>query len=385
MNELVTQSLQLADVSFLLSFKKILLTKVEVCWIDWIHEYIISYGKPPTLERFEKQFSHNFVSVPSNDPLGDIFDSTLAEKRNIYVRTEIQKHAQGLRDGQDPTAIINQIHEAVSGVDTSCVSSDVFDKSSYFRVPEIMLTGLPRLDEAIGGIVRGDLVYIAGRPGDGKTTLLLSMIAKWYWQGRKILLVSNEIRWDDMLFKVDAMLANMKIAEKRLGVWREDSKVKLRFLQYIQSISDGKIITPKGPVMKPSSVRALVSEHKPDVVCIDGAYLMSPNGAATNDWAELAAVSRELKQTANQENVPIIGVLQANRVSESNSIAGLGALAGTDSYGQDADIVMLLKAQGMVGGEKEVLLHTPKNRNGALAQVMVRYDFDGMGVYESNQ
>lgn len=385
MNELITQSLCEGDVSHLLAFKRELLTKIENNWLDWIHDYILKYGRPPTLERFEGEFSHNFVSVTSSDPLGDVFSRTLVDKRNIYVRTEIQKHAQILKDGEDPTAVIEKIYQAISGVDTSCVVSDMFDKSSYFRVPESLLTGLPRLDDAIGGIVRGDLVYIAGRPGDGKTTLLLSMIAKWYWQGKRVLMISNEIRWDDMLFKIDAMLANMKIAEKRLGIWEPNSKLKLQFLQYIQSISPGKIIAPKGPVMKPSAVRALIVQYKPDVVCIDGAYLMSPNGNATNDWAELATVSRELKQIANQENTPIVGVLQANRSSEQNSVNNLGALAGTDSYGQDADIVFLLKAQGLVDGEKEVLLHTPKNRNGALANVMIRYDFESMGVYESNQ
>lgn len=385
MNQLITESLVQSDLSYILPFKKVLLTKIEKQWVDWIHEYLLVYGQPPSLDRFEKQFGHNFTPVHSIDPLGDVFDQTLTKKRNIYVRTEIANHTQELKDGEDPTAIINRIYEAITSVDTSCVTSEYFDKSSYFRVPETMLTGLPKLDDVIGGIVRGDLVYIAGRPGDGKTTLLLSMIAKWYWQGKKILMISNEIRYDDMLFKVDAMLANMKISEKRLGIWQPQSTLKLKFLQYLQSISRGQIITPKGPVIKPSSVRALVSQHKPDVVCIDGAYLMSPNGAATNEWAELAAVSRELKQIANQENVPIIGVLQANRDSEYKSITGLGALAGTDSYGQDADIVLLLKAQGLVDGEKEVLLHTPKNRNGALANVMIRFDFEGMNVYESNQ
>lgn len=382
MNKLVTMSLVSQDVGYLLPFRRTLLNKIELSWLDWIGAYVTKYGKPPTLERFEKEFSENFSAVTSPDPLQDIFEQTFVEKRNLYVRTTISKHATELKEGADPMPIVQMIYDAIEGVDATCVDSEFWDKSNYYRVQETMKTGFKALDETIGGFVRGDLVFIAGRPGDGKTTFLIHMIAKWYMEGKRILLISNEIPFDDMLFKIDSVLANIKVSEKRLNIWEPESKKKIAFLQYLTRVLPGKIITPKGPVRKPSSVRALIEQHKPDIVCIDGAYLMSPNDAATTEWGELAVVSRELKQIANQKQVAIVGVLQANRDSENRGSTSLSAIAGTDAYGQDADIVLLLKAQGFDGGDKQVLMHTSKNRHGVFSTIELRYDFARNVIYE---
>jgi hypothetical protein len=382
-NTLITKSLGLQDTSYLLPFKPVLMNVVEQKWVAWIHDYIVRYGAPPTLERFSKEFATNFEPVPSADPLRDIFDQTLLAKRNVHVRAEISKNAVGLRDGADPSGIIQKLYEDISGVDTACIDTSTLDKSAYFRIPDSMLTNIGGLDELIGGIVRGDLVWIAGRPGDGKTTLLLMMIAKWFWEGKKILLISNEIPYLDMLFKLDAIWANLRISEKRLGQWGPESKEKLRFLQYVQRIAPGKVVVPTGPIRKPDSLRGLIEEHKPDIVCIDGAYMMSVSGKATSEWAELATVSRELKQMANSLEVPIVGVLQANRDSEFRQTTTVGALAGTDAYGQDADTVILLRSSAIVGGDKEVHLHVSKNRNGVVGTIVIRYDFTRMAMYEA--
>lgn len=382
MNTLITMSLIKQDIGYVLPFRRTLLNKIETSWVDWISDYVTKYGQPPTLERFEKQFDTTFSPVMSQDPLRDIFEQTFVEKRNLYVRSTISQHATELKDGADPMPIIQMIYEAIEGVDADCVDTEFWDKSNYFRVKETTRTGFRALDEAVGGIVRGDLVFIAGRPGDGKTTFLIHMVAKWYFEGKRVLLISNEIPFEDMLFKIDSVLANIKVSEKRLNIWEPDSKKKIAFLQYLSRVAPGKIITPKGPVRKPSSVRALIEQHKPDIVCIDGAYLMSPTDAATTEWGELAVVSRELKQIANQKNTAIIGVLQANRDSETRSNTGLSAIAGTDAYGQDADLVFLLKAQGFDGGDKQVLLHTSKNRNGVFATIELRYDFARNVIYE---
>lgn len=383
MNTLITQSLLEKKVGYVLSFKRELLSNMEVQWVEWIYAYILKYGVPPTLERFEKEFSTTFVSVVSPDPLRDVAEQTLVEKRNLFYRSYVTKTQSQVKDGVDPLPFAEELVKVLRSNEASCVTSRNFDKSEYFRTPESLLTGIHGLDEIIGGIVRGDLVYIAGRPGDGKTTFMLHMIANWYLQGKRILMVSNEIPWQDMLFKVDGILANMSIGEKRLGNWNKDSERKIRFLQYMQSISDGEIIIPDRPINSPSEVRGAIVEYKPDIVCIDGAYLMSPDGNPTTEWAELAEVSRELKQIANKEEVPIVGILQANRDSEYKNTLSLGALAGTDAYGQDADTVLLLKAQGVQNGDKEVMVYTSKNRNGIVSSTFVAFDFTGNIVYET--
>lgn len=384
MNQLITESLKRGNTRFLFKFTDALLSKTEKGWINWIQKYNIDFGQPPSLDRFSTEFSTSFVVVDSVDPLEDIFLLELKQKKNLVVRAYIQKNIDGLREGDDPSQMIEDLHKQIAVSSSGIIETDTFDRSLYFREVNRIFTGIETMDEATGGINDGDLVYIVGRPQDGKTTFLLHMIAKWFWEGKRILIISNEIPWIDMLFKIDAILAGVSVGEKRSGKWKAGSKEKLKFMQYLSSIAPNKIVIPNKPIRKPSEVMALIQEYKPDVVCIDGAYLMSTTGAATVEWADLAAVSRDLKAIANTTEVPIIGVIQANRgASESQIVTGAN-IAGSDAFFQDPDIVYSLRH--MINGgsnmNKTINLATTKNRHGIFVSVQAELDFENMTMRE---
>jgi replicative DNA helicase len=187
-----------------------------------------------------------------------------------------------------------------------------------------------------------------------------------------------------MLFKIDAIIAGVSVGEKRSGNWKPGSKDKMKFIQYLSSIAKNKIIIPDHPVRKPAQVLAMIQEYKPDIVAIDGAYLMSINGAATVEWQELAAVSRELKSMANNTGVPIIGVIQANRGASDKQTVGGENIAGSDAFFQDPDIVLALRH--MINGsdnlQRQVALSTTKNRHGIFVATTVNYDFSLMNMRE---
>lgn len=384
MNGLITESLKQGNTRFLVRMKDDLLTKTEKKWLHWISEYTIRYGQPPSLQRFADEFTTSFVQVESPDPLADLFEQAIKDKKNIAVRKYIQENVEALQNGDDPSDLIEKLHKLIAINTSGLVETTTFDRSVYFRDVDRVFTGLPTMDEATGGINDGDLVYIVGRPQDGKTTLLLHMIARWFWEGKNVLVISNEIPWIDMLFKIDAILAGVNVGEKRSGKFKPESRQKLQFLQYITSIMPNKIVIPDRPIRKPSEVVALIQEHKPDIVCIDGAYLMSMTGAATVEWTELAAVSRELKMIANMHEIPVIGVIQANRSASEKSTVGGENIAGSDAFFQDPDIVFSVRSivGGSAGLTKQVNMSTTKNRHGVAASIQLEYDFISMTLKE---
>lgn len=384
MNELVTESLKRGNTRFLSKFADTMLTKAERQWVAWIARYNVDFGQPPTLERFSNEFTTSFVVVESADPLEDIFQQTVKKKKNLLVRTYIQKNVDELRDGADPSQMIEDLSRQIAMGSSGVVETDTFDRSQYFRDVNRIFTGIESMDEATGGINDGDLVYIVGRPQDGKTTFLLHLISKWFWEGKKILVISNEIPWLDMLFKIDAIIAGVSVGEKRSGKWKSGSKEKLRFMQYLSSIAPNKIVIPDKPVRKPSEVLALIQEHKPDVVAIDGVYLMSITGAPTVEWADLAAVSRDLKSMANTTGRPIIGVIQANRGASDQQVVSGANIAGSDAYFQDPDIIYALRhvTNGGNNLSKLINLSTTKNRHGFYTSIQVELDFLNMTLRE---
>ena len=386
MNKLITCSLENGKLNFLTKVPKTLLNKTEIKWVDWIREYSLRFGVPPTLERFQDEFISSFVSVESADPLADVFEQEVTEKKNMYVRNYIQQHQEELRNGADPTGMLDELNRSIYVDMTDSVDSGEFDRDEYLLPVGKFFTGVSILDEATGGINDGDLVYIVGRPQDGKTTFLLHLIARWFWEGKTVLVVSNEIPWRDMLFKIDSILAGIPVSERRSGKFTEESKLKLKLLQYLAKRLPNKIIVPKHPVRTSIEIQSLMRLYKPDIVCIDGAYLMSNNPAseALGDWKEMAAVSRDLKQTANTLETPIIGVVQANRgAAETDKVAGHN-IAGSDAFFQDPDIVLSVRQveATTTGLEKSVKISTTKNRHGVMATSNIILDFQNMTLKE---
>lgn len=386
MNKLITASLMCKNISFLAKVPVSLLNKTEEKWVSWINEYSIKFGVPPTLDRFQTEFTASFVTVETDDPLRDVFEQEVAEKKNGYVRSYIQRHQEELRNGSDPTKMLDDLNQAIFVDMSDSTDTVAFDKSDYLIPVGKFFTGIEVLDSATGGINDGDLVYIVGRPQDGKTTLLLHLIARWYWQGKNVLVISNEIPWKDMLFKIDSILAGIPVGERRSGKFTDESKEKLKILQYLQGMASNKIFVPKHPVRTSIEVQNLMRLYKPDIVCIDGAYLMSNDTSpgAIGDWKELAAVSRDLKQTANILEIPILGVVQANRgAAETDKVAGHN-IAGTDAFFQDPDIVFSVRQfeANTSGLEKSVKVSTTKNRHGIAASGVIIYDFEKMTMKE---
>lgn len=375
MNALITESLKHGDVRYLVSFNRKLLNKTEVSWLDFVNSYISKFGQPPTLDRFETAHKTSFVAVHSLDPLLDVYEQEVAAHKNAYVRAYIQAHIEELRNGDDPSALVETLHKDTLTDSSMCVSTQDFDKSEYYRKVIMTSFGIPTIDEATGGLGNGDLMYIVGRPADGKTTLLLHLMASWFWQGKNILLISNEIPWKDMLYKIDCILVGATVGEKRSGNFSDETKAKMAALKYIQGIMPNKITIPDRPVRKPAEIYSLVEQHKPDIVCIDGAYMMSMTGQSVVDWQDLAAVSRELKQLVNTKEIPIVGVIQANRTAEGAKNVSGAAIAGTDALFQDPDIILAVRSDSPTTFGRSVVCSTTKNRHGVQASTVLEFNF----------
>lgn len=380
MNELITECLKRREISFLYGVKEEWLGTLENKWLDFIYTYSTKYGEPPLLTRFEKEFP-NFVAVFNPDPLLDVYEQTLKEVRNEFAKSYLMKKQDALKAGEDPTEMVRELWTILSGGESGSAHISTFDKSLYIRGAKSFKTTMHSLNVLAGGLVAGDLFLIAGRPGDGKTTLLASQVIHWYLDGKRILLISNEIKYDDMLWKIDCMLTGINPAEKRAGMLFQESQRKLLFLKQVQARLDGEIVVPQRPVRTPAEVQGLIEMHKPDIVCIDGLYLMSPDGKATAEWEKMATVSREIKQIAVTQEVLIVGVVQMNREAERSG-ASKSTVAGTDAYVQDSDLLVAVHAEEYVGDIRKVAMTVIKNRHGGYGVVNILYNYATFKVEE---
>jgi hypothetical protein len=114
-----------------------------------------------------------------------------------------------------------------------------------------------------------------------------------------------------------------------------------------------------------SWLRSKVERYKPEVVGIDGMYLMSDGrGGKSADWARVTQISREVSAMRLETETPVIATMQANRKAAGHSNAELDEMAYADAVGQDATLaVRVINEKGkptlalVVGGSREFYLH----------------------------
>lgn len=357
MNALVTESLKRGDVHLLFNFPKELMSKSEVKVVDWVIAYTSRYGQPPTEARLRENFD-SFVPIYSDDPLADIYDTTLIQLRNHYVRAYLTQVQDDLKKGADPFPYIDHLHQVTRGGSSDVTHYTKYDRTAYYRRPTAYPYEIAEIDKHTGGMAKGDLIYLIGRLGTGKTTFALWMLSKGLQKGRRFLMVSNENRADDIVAKIDSYIGGFNPLKKRTQEWSSSDLNKLKTVNYIASHMEGEVFIPNRPVENMKELRSLIYTHKPDIVMVDGIYLMS-GAAGDSHWEKITGVSRELKQVAEGEGLPIIGIHQANRQAIGKRI-DVEHIAYADALAQDADLLLGINAEE----DGSIFVESFKNRWG---------------------
>lgn len=360
MNALITQSLEEGNVTHLYQFPVVLMESYESEWVKWIKEYTNRHSNPPNVRRLVEQFEI-FIPVKRSDPITDTYEKALTKKRNSWSRRYLMEHKESFDKGEDPLPIIKELYQTLMLGDVEILKYSDYDRSRYFRTKTTFPYGIELLDKYTGGASAGDLIYLFGRLGTGKTTFALWIIKKWLEAGLKVLVISNENRAEDIVSKIDSFIGGWNPLKRRLMDWTPDEEMKIKTVSHIASTLDGEIIIPTVPIYNVDNVQSLVHSHSPDVVVIDGVYLLSDNKGDSANWEKITDVSRNLKRLADGHGVPVVGIHQANRAAIGKH-AGIENLAYSDALGQDADLVLALNEEP--DGKNELFIQCVKNRWG---------------------
>jgi replicative DNA helicase len=208
-------------------------------------------------------------------------------------------------------------------------------------------TGFPHLDEMTAGMQRSDLVIIAGRPGTGKTSLLLAMIRHMSIRDNATVgIFSLEMKKEHLLERLLCGEGKVNLHHLRGGFvpgekWRDLASAASK-LQKANIIVDD---TPGVSILEiRARARRMAAQHGLDVLMLD--YLQLVEGGVRTDSREqeVAYISRSLKKLARELNICVIAASQLNRGVEGRTEKRprLADLRESGAIEQDADIVMFI-------------------------------------------
>lgn len=243
-----------------------------------------------------------------------------------------------------------------------------------------MSTGLNCLDSVLGGWKKQKSYIIAGRPGMGKTSLVL--VTSWFnaWlQKKPVAFFSLEMSAEELMRRI--MSINSEVPYKLMDDGMLESFEVERIQQTSGKYSNAPLYIDDTPALTIQQIRArshrLKHEKGVELIIID--YLQLIKGGkikAGNREQEVSQISQTLKQISKELDVPVVALAQLSRAVETrggDKRPQLSDLRESGSIEQDADSVMFIyrpeyygitedEAGDSLEGKAEIII--AKNRGG---------------------
>jgi replicative DNA helicase len=213
----------------------------------------------------------------------------------------------------------------------------------------------PTLQRFTGGIRQGNLWYVAGRPGHGKSAHTVVINAHAILAGNRALFYSLEMSEEEVVARFHACVATaMGYPSITLSNLRDRNVDHQTYKTFIGELKDrleatGGLLhvhTPADGPVSPSVVAARCGEY--DLTTVDYVGLMSQDGGghAIDDWRVMAKISNQLKHIALAQGTAMVCAAQINRDGETgNAPPKVKNLSQSDALGQDADVVLTMRAK----------------------------------------
>ena len=245
-------------------------------------------------------------------------------------------------------------------------------------------SGFVSLDTITMGWQKSDLIILAARPAIGKTAFALNMARNaavdHHMPVAVFSLEMSAVQLTKRLMTSESGLPAEKIkgGSKLEPFEWEQLEYKLRNLSKAPLYIDD---TPSIPVMEfRTKVKNLVKSKGVRLVVVDYLQLMQgPAELRGMREQEVAAISRTLKQTAKELDVPIIALSQLSRQTVQRSGGSgrpqLSDLRESGSIEQDADMVIFIHRPDALGlsadpaGKEETQIIIAKHRNGSVGEI----------------
>lgn len=231
-----------------------------------------------------------------------------------------------------------------------------------------------------GGMVAGELVVLAGRPGLGKTAFAGCIAVETARSGVPVLFVSREVRAQSLTARMIAREGCLDARMFRQGV----ESAKCQLLDVREAVNalmtlPLRIVEKSTVPMTPREIRRIAKSmrQKPGLIVVDYLQLVNPDNRTNSREREVAEMSRAFKQLALDMPCPVLLLSQLNRsVEESDRSPRLSDLRESGAIEQDADIVIFLHTKrsnlGMV--QTPVQVEVAKGRSSGVGTAYAIFD-----------
>ncbi len=221
----------------------------------------------------------------------------------------------------------------------------------------VISTGIENLDRQLfaGGFVPGQMIFVGARPGQGKSSFLVTCAVNMARAGRRVGIITLEMRDTEIAGVMVQHCGNVSLKPIFDRVMNADEM--MGFHQGAAEVSDFTIWMDASTSMNIEQVCSRIAHMVHSVGCeivfVDYTQRIKRR-AHSSTFDELTLISERLTDQAKHLNIPIVGLVQLNR--EVEGLPSLEHFKGTGQFEQDAHIAILLHRPNANALDKELTI-----------------------------
>ena len=263
------------------------------------------------------------------------------------------------------------------------------------KTTKLIKTGYENVDKFAGGLTRGEVTIIGGRPGHGKTTVMINLLSKALENGQRALFFSRELPNSELFKKIICLESEqLSYSMVRKNVYTENDLLVVN-----NTITEIKKKYSSDKFLMFDNIRDFemssseVKKFKPDIIFDDYIQLIACDGYEDSRRLQIERLVNDYRWLAKETDCVVVLASQLNRGIERDSRGKtynpqLSDLAESGAIEQVAENVFFsyydYKVKGEAGKGKNIIsLHACKVRYGDSGISDLGYDGDKCKIYNS--
>jgi replicative DNA helicase len=206
-------------------------------------------------------------------------------------------------------------------------------------------TGFTDIDKRTHGMRKGDMIVIAGRPSQGKTTIAMNIAENVALSGGFVIVFCLDMPRQALLIRMLSSVAKVDHDQLQTGGLKSDeidrvSAASSRLKGRTMYIDDSTSLTSAQLLSRARRIAHRMG-RKPDLVVVDYLQQLADKGEGDE---RVTTISRNLKNLGRELECPALILSQLNRGVESrpDKRPMMSDLRSSGSIEQDADIILMM-------------------------------------------
>lgn len=356
----------------------------------FVRDHYISYQQSPSLEIVNDNFPQ-YQPEEVQDHIDYFIDKVIESRRKSIIINTLMDATKELESKKDHEAAFTILQRnlllfeqagltATNDIEIRKAAERAMEEYEFRKNNPGLLglpTGFPTMDKATSGLQPGQLIVIVAPPKTGKSTLAMQIAINCHLSGKTPMFMSFEMTNKEQETRYYAMRA--RLSHKRLmtgSLTNEEEQRYKHIVSSIQHMKDGFWLTDASDGLTVSAVASKIQSKNPDIVFIDGTYLMFDEVTGESNTPQaITQITRNLKRLALKINKPIVISTQALTWKMKGGKVTADAIGYSSSFHQDADVIFGLQREDENVDDTR-LLRVVASRNSGLSEVSLMWDWN---------